>query len=187
MTMENIWHVALRIHSFRIVQLRINGGLLCIVSFLSLRYSQNVTFHHEHHRHMPLRMWIMNPFRLTVKAFRSEFIQQHRIKASTVTENCNWNFFLLFTDMPVVTLKMGSSLNPDDIKEGDDVYFECLIQSNPKFYKLSWFHNVRSLSFFRLFLKNIFEIKNLYEITKVIEKKLQNSWFQTFNHLKNLS
>jgi len=45
-------------------------------------------------------------------------------------------------DMPVVTLKMGSSLNPDDIKEGADVYFECLIQSNPKPYKMSWFHNV---------------------------------------------
>ncbi|CAO1433884.1 unnamed protein product [Diamesa serratosioi] len=43
--------------------------------------------------------------------------------------------------MPVVTLKMGSSLNPDDIKEGDDVYFECLIQSNPKPYKMSWYHN----------------------------------------------
>lgn len=50
--------------------------------------------------------------------------------------------------MPVVTLKMGSSLNPDDIKEGDDVYFECLIQSNPKFYKLSWFHNVRNFNKF---------------------------------------
>ena len=45
--------------------------------------------------------------------------------------------------MPVVTLKMGSKLNPDDIKEGDDVYFECLIQSNPKPYKMSWYHNVR--------------------------------------------
>mgnify|MGYP002655242851 CR=1 FL=1 len=47
-----------------------------------------------------------------------------------------------FADMPVVTLKMGSSLNPDDIKEGADVYFECLIQSNPKPYKMSWYHNV---------------------------------------------
>lgn len=47
-----------------------------------------------------------------------------------------------FPDMPVVTLKMGSSLNPDDIKEGADVYFECLIQSNPKPYKMSWYHNV---------------------------------------------
>ena len=45
-------------------------------------------------------------------------------------------------DTPVVTLKMGSTLNPDDIKEGDDVYFECNIRANPKTYKLSWFHNV---------------------------------------------
>lgn len=37
---------------------------------------------------------------------------------------------------------MGSSLNPNDIKEGDDVYFECVIQSNPKPYKLTWFHDV---------------------------------------------
>lgn len=44
--------------------------------------------------------------------------------------------------MPVVTLKMGSSLNPDDIKEGADVYFECLILSNPKPYKMTWYHNV---------------------------------------------
>ncbi|KAK9709842.1 CD80-like C2-set immunoglobulin domain [Popillia japonica] len=43
--------------------------------------------------------------------------------------------------VPIVTLKMGSSLNPEDIKEGDDVYFECNIRANPKAYKLSWFHN----------------------------------------------
>ncbi|XP_066142389.1 neural cell adhesion molecule 2-like isoform X1 [Euwallacea fornicatus] len=43
--------------------------------------------------------------------------------------------------VPVVTLKMGSTLNPGDIKEGDDVYFECNIRANPKAYKLSWFHN----------------------------------------------
>ncbi|XP_060536558.1 neural cell adhesion molecule 1 isoform X2 [Cylas formicarius] len=43
--------------------------------------------------------------------------------------------------VPVVTLKMGSTLNPEDIKEGDDVYFECNIRANPKAYKLSWFHN----------------------------------------------
>ncbi|XP_059613324.1 neural cell adhesion molecule 2 isoform X1 [Phlebotomus argentipes] len=47
--------------------------------------------------------------------------------------------------MPVVTLKMGSSLNPDDIKEGDDVYFECDIRSNPKPYKMAWFHDGNEL------------------------------------------
>ncbi|XP_063231434.1 nephrin-like isoform X2 [Bacillus rossius redtenbacheri] len=47
--------------------------------------------------------------------------------------------------MPVVSLKMGSSLNPDDIKEGDDVYFECNIRANPKAYRLAWFHNGQEL------------------------------------------
>ncbi|EDV92962.1 hemicentin-1 [Drosophila grimshawi] len=46
---------------------------------------------------------------------------------------------------PTTVLKMGSSLNPDDIKEGDDAYFECLVQSNPKPYKMSWFHNGKEL------------------------------------------
>lgn len=51
-------------------------------------------------------------------------------------------FRLHFADQPTTILKMGSSLNPDDIKEGDDAYFECIVQSNPKPYKMSWFHNV---------------------------------------------
>ena len=58
----------------------------------------------------------------------------------------NAKSFFSFADMPVVTLKMGSSLNPDDIKEGADVYFECMIQSNPKPYKMSWYHNVSFLN-----------------------------------------
>ncbi|XP_030370530.1 protein turtle homolog A [Scaptodrosophila lebanonensis] len=46
---------------------------------------------------------------------------------------------------PTTVLKMGSSLNPDDIKEGDDAYFECVVQSNPKPYKMSWYHNGKEL------------------------------------------
>ena len=40
---------------------------------------------------------------------------------------------------------MGPNLNPNDIKEGDDVYFECHIHANPRPYKMSWFHNVSTL------------------------------------------
>lgn len=47
-------------------------------------------------------------------------------------------------DPPVVTLKLGPNLNAEDIKEGDDVYFECHIQANPRSYKMAWFHNVSS-------------------------------------------
>lgn len=48
----------------------------------------------------------------------------------------------LSTDVPIVDLKMGSNLNPDEIKEGDDVYFECTVKANPKTHRLVWFHNV---------------------------------------------
>ncbi|XP_065211845.1 protein turtle homolog B-like [Planococcus citri] len=42
---------------------------------------------------------------------------------------------------PILTLKIGSSLDANNIKEGDDVYFECYIRANPKIYKFAWFHN----------------------------------------------
>ncbi|KAG8232504.1 hypothetical protein J437_LFUL012497 [Ladona fulva] len=37
-------------------------------------------------------------------------------------------------------MQLGSTLNPDDIKEGDDVYFECQVQANPKEHKITWMH-----------------------------------------------
>lgn len=46
------------------------------------------------------------------------------------------------TDPPQVTLSLGSTLNPDDIKEGDDVYFECHIKANPKEHRITWSHDV---------------------------------------------
>lgn len=33
-------------------------------------------------------------------------------------------------------------MNPDDIEEGDDVYFECKLNANPLAYKVVWKHNV---------------------------------------------
>jgi len=46
----------------------------------------------------------------------------------------------------MVSLKLGSTLAPDEIKEGDDVYFECSIQSNPKYFRLAWTHNGAEVS-----------------------------------------
>lgn len=60
---------------------------------------------------------------------------------------------IVFIDVPVVSLKMGSNLNPEDIKEGDDVYFECNIRANPKAYKLSWYHNVSGRPIVRTLIK----------------------------------
>lgn len=59
------------------------------------------------------------------------------------------NFFLFIAffisvnlDPPVISLQLGSKLQAGDIKEGDDVYFECRIDANPKFRRLTWLHNV---------------------------------------------
>ncbi|VVC91099.1 unnamed protein product [Leptidea sinapis] len=43
--------------------------------------------------------------------------------------------------MPIITLQLGSKLNPNDIEEGDDVYFECVVHANPPAYKVVWEHN----------------------------------------------
>ncbi|XP_037079463.1 nephrin-like, partial [Pollicipes pollicipes] len=41
---------------------------------------------------------------------------------------------------PRVTLRLGYALDPKDIKEGVDVYFECDIEANPGIYSVKWTH-----------------------------------------------
>ncbi|XP_065206080.1 synaptogenesis protein syg-2-like isoform X2 [Planococcus citri] len=51
----------------------------------------------------------------------------------------HWKISVIFS--PIVTLRLGSTLKADDIKEGDDVYFECHVKANPPWKKLNWLHN----------------------------------------------
>lgn len=50
--------------------------------------------------------------------------------------------FVIFTDAPMLDLVLGAKLNPEDIEEGDDVYFKCRIRANPPAYKVTWKHDV---------------------------------------------
>lgn len=43
---------------------------------------------------------------------------------------------------PKVQLHLGSTLKAENIKEGDDVYFECKVRANPEHHKITWRHNV---------------------------------------------
>ena len=52
------------------------------------------------------------------------------------------------TVRPMVSARLGSILDPEDIKEGTNVFFECSITANPAAYSVSWLHNV-SLTLFR--------------------------------------
>ncbi|KAL1513913.1 hypothetical protein ABEB36_003251 [Hypothenemus hampei] len=54
-----------------------------------------------------------------------------------VEASLNLNVYYL----PIVNLSLSPHLNPKDIEEGDDVYFECKVNANPKAYKVVWKHN----------------------------------------------
>ena len=78
-------------------------------------------------------------WKFIVSFFYNNFIQKQNKKFS-------YNTYVVsifnFTDIPQSVLSLGSSLNGSNIKEGDDVYFECSIRANPKPYKISWRFNV---------------------------------------------
>ncbi|XP_066943739.1 neural cell adhesion molecule 1-like isoform X2 [Macrobrachium rosenbergii] len=42
---------------------------------------------------------------------------------------------------PIVSVHLGHSLDPEKIKEGDDVYFECTVLSKPPVHNVIWKHN----------------------------------------------
>ena len=75
----------------------------------------------------------------------------------STSANAAWRLSVssFLSDPPVVALKLGSNLDETDIKEGDDVYFECDVTSNPEAYKVTWKRNVRSSLMALLFLTSI--------------------------------
>ncbi|XP_016840806.1 nephrin isoform X1 [Nasonia vitripennis] len=47
---------------------------------------------------------------------------------------------------PETKIRLGTSLDPNAIKEGSDVYFDCLIQARPPVYKVEWTHQGKTLN-----------------------------------------
>ena len=43
-----------------------------------------------------------------------------------------------------MSIVLGSSLSADEITEGDDIYFNCLIKSKSNQHKSKWIFNVSS-------------------------------------------
>ena len=53
--------------------------------------------------------------------------------------------FFLLADSPLLNLSLGSNLDADGIKEGDDVYFECDASARPPVHTIHWKRNVSGL------------------------------------------
>lgn len=45
-------------------------------------------------------------------------------------------------DIPEARIVLGASLRPDGIKEGADVYFDCIVDALPPSFKVDWKLNV---------------------------------------------
>ena len=54
-------------------------------------------------------------------------------------------FHALIPDPPEVSIELGSKLNAVDIREGDDVYFECTIDAFPLAERISWKKDVSNM------------------------------------------
>lgn len=50
-----------------------------------------------------------------------------------------------YTDVPETVVRLGTNLDPKNIREGSDVYFDCVINAHPYVYKVEWRHNVSML------------------------------------------
>ncbi|XP_053600327.1 nephrin-like isoform X1 [Plodia interpunctella] len=68
-----------------------------------------------------------------IKCRASHIKLEHTVLETTMKLNLHY--------VPIVSLQLGSKLNPNDIEEGDDVYFECVVRANPPAYKVVWEHN----------------------------------------------
>ncbi|XP_037793490.1 nephrin-like [Penaeus monodon] len=42
---------------------------------------------------------------------------------------------------PMVTMSLGRSLDPDNLKEENDIFFDCKVDANPDPYKVEWWHD----------------------------------------------
>ncbi|XP_065168028.1 nephrin isoform X3 [Atheta coriaria] len=68
---------------------------------------------------------------------------ENKILSSDGLED-GWKLEIHYT--PEAKIILGTSLNPDTIREGTDVYFDCIINAHPHVYKVEWRHNGKMLN-----------------------------------------
>ena len=79
-------------------------------------------------------------------------------------------FSSLLSDAPQVSLRLGRTLDADNIRTGHDVYFECDVKANPPALRLEWLHNV-SIQWYSV-IKRFIYISNYYILDKLFEEIL---------------
>lgn len=66
----------------------------------------------------------------------------YRFDVSETSTRVNFAEICIFSDIPETKIILGTSLKQDSIKEGMDVYFDCIVNAFPPAYKVEWRKNV---------------------------------------------
>lgn len=48
-------------------------------------------------------------------------------------------------DIPEAYVRLGTSLDAHALREGTDVYFDCLVVAHPQVFRIEWRHNVSAI------------------------------------------
>ncbi|XP_050305453.1 protein turtle homolog B-like isoform X2 [Anthonomus grandis grandis] len=67
---------------------------------------------------------------------------ENKVLSSESLED-GWKLEIHYT--PEARIILGTSLNPNAVREGTDVYFDCIINAHPPAYKVEWRHNGKHL------------------------------------------
>lgn len=112
----------------------------------------------------------------------SLFIQTPGIRSILTVYRRSW-----FADTPETQIQLGTSLNPNTIREGTDVYFDCLIQAEPSVYKVEWRHQVsESTVLFRMkLIQNKCRFTMTFEYLILLNIPEFNVSIQILNNLSN--
>ncbi|XP_057369209.1 synaptogenesis protein syg-2-like [Daphnia carinata] len=86
----------------------------------------------------------VNPVMISTASHNSS--DGHNLSDRTLSSSIETRRKLVVHFAPTAELELGRNLKPDSIVEGNDVYFECRIRSNPPPHRIIWTHegqNVR--------------------------------------------
>lgn len=68
-------------------------------------------------------------------------------------------------------MRLGTPLDPEAVREGTDLYFDCIVSAHPPVYKVEWRHNVSIILLLLLFLCVEKMRKNKIKINGQMTKK----------------
>ena len=94
------------------------------------------------HKRQKLQSW--EHWKNSIIQFPQLFCWTTRQKGSWWLVSSLYLSLILISDSPQVSLRLGRTLDADNIRTGHDVYFECDVKANPSPLRLEWLHNVNT-------------------------------------------